>query len=77
MDSDTTQDGDFNRDDDGSSVLKLLDDTQTIGSAVDPSNGDQNPYGLDVAKANAGKLSAGDLVVCNFNDSANVQGKGT
>src|ERR1700688_222633 len=50
---------------------------KTIGSTVDPQNGDQNPYGLDVAKVDAGLLRSGDLVVCNFNNAANVQGTGT
>ncbi len=63
--------------DTGPSDLQQLDDLKTIGSAVDPMNGDQNPYGLDIAKATSGKLQAGDLVVCNFNDAANVQGTGT
>src|ERR1700723_322253 len=49
----------------------------TIGSTVDPTNGDENPYGLAIAPVSAGLLTAGDLVVCNFNDSANVQGNGT
>jgi hypothetical protein len=49
----------------------------TIGSTVDPTNGDENPYGLAIAPATAGLLTAGDLVICNFNDSANVQGNGT
>jgi hypothetical protein len=49
----------------------------TIGSTVDPANGDQNPYGLALAPATAGLLTAGDLVICNFNDKANVQGNGT
>ena len=49
----------------------------TIGSTVDPTNGDENPYGLAIAPASAGLLTAGDLVICNFNDSANVQGNGT
>jgi hypothetical protein len=61
----------------GGSVLQQLDTITTIGSTVDPSNGDQNPYGLDVVRVDAGLLKAGDLVVCNFNDSANVQGNGT
>jgi hypothetical protein len=60
-----------------SSVLATLDDERTIGSAVDPVTGDVNPYGLDVAKVTAGKLTAGDLVICDFNDKANVQGTGT
>ena len=64
--------------DNGSSVLKRLDTTTTIGSTVDPINGDQNPYGLDIAPIDAGLLKAGDLVVCNFNDGpTNTQGKGT
>ncbi len=63
--------------DPGTSVLKSLTSITTIGSTVDPINGDQNPYGLDIAKATAGKLQAGDLAVCNFNNAANVQGTGT
>lgn len=55
----------------------MLTREQTIGSEVDPVTGDVNPYGLDVAKISSGKIRAGDLVVCDFNDSANVQGTGT
>ena len=62
--------------DNGNSVLKQLNTTMTIGSTVDP-NGDQNPYGLDIAPIDAGLLKAGDLVVCNFNDITNTQGLGT
>jgi hypothetical protein len=58
------------------SVLAGLGDEITIGSTVDPVSGDVNPYGLDVAKVTAGKLTAGDLVICDFNDRANVQGTG-
>lgn len=61
----------------GNSILRRLNTTTTIGSTVDPLNGDQNPYGLDIAKSSAGPLAAGDLVVCNFNNAANVQGTGT
>jgi len=58
----------------------------TVGSTVDPGNGDQNPYGLVVAPATAGLITKGDLVVCNFNNATNnstnpptgnVQGTGT
>src|SRR3984957_2389286 len=50
----------------------------TVGSTIDPTNGDLNPYGLVVAPATAGLITKGDLVVCNFNDGAtNTQGKGT
>ncbi len=78
-DTDTSDldDNDFDNDD---SVLKVLDDQRTIGSTVDPVNGDQNPYGLDVAKVTAGKIRAGDLVICNFNNNnagGNIQGQGT
>src|SRR3984957_4978916 len=50
----------------------------TVGSTMDPTNGDLNPYGLVVAPATAGLITKGDLVVCNFNDGpTNTQGKGT
>jgi len=50
----------------------------TVGSTVDPINGDSNPYGLTIAPATAGLITEGDLVVCNFNDGpTNTQGNGT
>ncbi|HSZ09255.1 MAG TPA: hypothetical protein VK794_12025 [Steroidobacteraceae bacterium] len=54
----------------------------TVGSTVDPLNGDANPYGLTIAPATAGLITKGDLVVCNFNDGPagtppNAQGAGT
>ena len=55
----------------------------TIGSTVDPTNGDQNPYGLAIAPATAGLITKGDLIVCNFNNASTpaaqggVQGTGT
>lgn len=58
------------------SLLRRLDDSTTIGSTID-ATGDQNPYGLAVAPRTAGSLSAGDLVVCDFNDPANAQGTGS
>ena len=36
-----------------------------------------NPYGLAVVPATAGRLTAGNILVSNFNDKANVQGTGT
>src|ERR1035438_8808012 len=45
-----------------------------------PSNGDVNPYGVAFAPKNlpAGPvLTAGDILVSNFNNSANLQGTGT
>jgi hypothetical protein len=75
-DSMRVMESDFERDD-GDAVLPRLRKVTTIGSTVDPLNGDQNPYGLDIAPVSAGLLHKGDLVVCNFNDAANVQGNGT
>ena len=64
-----------------SSVLSGLNIATTIGSTVDPGPGtglgDQNPYGLAIAPTTAGKITQGDLVICNFNNAANVQGTGT
>jgi hypothetical protein len=60
----------------GVSILKQLTKQTVIGSTVDPANGAQNPYGLAIAPASAGPMSAGDLVVCNFNAKSNVQGTG-
>src|ERR1700730_3813107 len=37
----------------------------TVGTTVDPMNGDQHPYGLVVAPATAGLITKGDLIVCN------------
>ncbi len=48
----------------------------TISSTV-PANGDLNPYGVAVVPHSIGKLVAGDVLVSNFNNSANLQGTGT
>jgi hypothetical protein len=60
------------------SVLKQLKKQVVIGTLADPNprNGGQNPYGLTVAPITTGKLTAGDLVVCNFNGGSNQQGSG-
>jgi hypothetical protein len=50
----------------------------TIGSTVDPVEMGGNPYGLTIAPATAGLITAGDLIVCNFNDGATgTEGLGT
>ena len=36
-----------------------------------------NPYGVAVVPASAARLTAGDILVSNFNSKANVQGTGT
>jgi hypothetical protein len=47
-----------------------------IASTI-PANGDVNPYGVAVVPRSTGRLSAGNVLVSNFNDKANVQGTGT
>jgi hypothetical protein len=47
-----------------------------VASTV-PANGDVNPYGVAVVPASGGRLTAGDILVSNFNDKSNVQGTGT
>jgi hypothetical protein len=47
-----------------------------VASTV-PANGDVNPYGVAVVPTSGGRLTAGDILVSNFNDKANVQGTGT
>ena len=59
------------------SVLSQLTAKTTIGSTVDPDNGDNNPYGLAIAPAASGPINAGDLIVCNFNNSSGTPGAGT
>jgi len=62
-------------------MLGTLGTLTTIGSTVDAGTGagagDQNPYGLAIAPVTSGLETAGDLLVCNFNDVANTQGAGT
>jgi len=42
-----------------------------------PDNGDQNPYAIFVAPVSAGTVKAGDVLVDNFNNAANLQGTGS
>jgi hypothetical protein len=42
-----------------------------------PDNGDQNPYAIAVAPVSAGTIQAGDVLVDNFNNAANLQGTGS
>jgi hypothetical protein len=58
------------------SLLKVLTKERVIGSTIDPKLGQLNPYGLTVAPSTNGAFTKGDLVVCNFNASSNVQGTG-
>jgi len=52
----------------------------TVASTVPqsgPGMGDVNPYGVAVVQHSVGKLVGGDVLVSNFNNSANQQGTGT
>ncbi|MGC2634832.1 MAG: hypothetical protein WA215_11535 [Candidatus Cybelea sp.] len=61
---------------DTKSILKLLTKNVKIGSTVDPKNGDMGPRAISVARSTFG-LKKGQLLVCNFDDSASTAGKGT
>jgi hypothetical protein len=49
---------------------------KTIASTI-PGNGDVNPYGVAVVPTTTGSLTQGNILVSNFNNSANLQGTGT
>jgi hypothetical protein len=53
---------------------------RTINSSTIPGNGDVNPYGVAFVPngfAPGGTISAGDVLVSNFNNADNLQGTGT
>jgi hypothetical protein len=56
--------------------LAGLKTVSNVGPTV-PANGDINPYGIVQLPTTVGKLTAGDLLISNFNDKANNQGTGT
>src|SRR5260370_95587 len=60
-------------------IVPQLTTSPTLSVSTVPSNGDLNPYGVAFVPHGfaAGKLNPGDVIVSNFNDSANVQGTGT
>ncbi len=61
--------------DEGGAFIPRLVNSSTI-----PGNGDLNPYGVAFVPEgfpSGGTLAAGDVLVSNFNNSANVQGTGT
>jgi hypothetical protein len=60
----------------GDSYLHSLH-TQTALASTVPENGDANPYAVVVAPVTSGKVKEGDVLVSNFNNSANLQGLGT
>lgn len=46
-------------------------------ASTTPDNGDVNPYAIWVVKRTVGTVSAGDVLVDNFNNKSNNQGTGT
>jgi hypothetical protein len=58
------------------SFIGPLNHTAVLSTTV-PGNGDVNPYGVAVVPRTAGDLFAGNILVSNFNNKANVQGTGT
>ncbi|HLY03020.1 MAG TPA: hypothetical protein VKR56_11080 [Candidatus Cybelea sp.] len=62
---------------DTTSILKLLTKNVTIGSTVDPTNGDMGPRAISIVGLTSGKLKANQVLVCNFEDSSGNPGNGT
>jgi len=61
-------------------ILPQLAATPTVSTSTVPENGDVNPYGVAFVPAEfpaGGLLNPGDVIVSNFNNSANLQGTGT
>ena len=58
------------------SFIGNLNTVTPIASTM-PDNGDVNPYGVAVVPRSHGHLQAGNVLVSNFNDAANIQGTGT
>ncbi len=51
--------------------------TLSVVASTVPANGDVNPYGIVVVPRTVGNLVRGDVLISNFNSSANEQGTGT
>ncbi|MCU1296354.1 MAG: hypothetical protein JWO91_632 [Acidobacteriaceae bacterium] len=49
----------------------------TVVASTIPANGDLNPYGVARVPRSTGALVQGNILVSNFNNSANLQGTGT
>jgi hypothetical protein len=61
---------------DTTSILKKLTKDVVIGSTVDSKNGDKGPRAVVRVRSTFG-LKAGQLLVCNFENSAGAAGKGS
>ncbi len=67
-------------DNDHSALLPQLANSPLQVISTVPSNGDLNPYGVAFVPrgfAGGGAIQAGDILVSNFNNSANFQGTGS
>jgi hypothetical protein len=60
----------------GTAFVNRFHKISTVASTV-PFNGDVNPYGTAVIARSTGRLHAGNVLVSNFNNKANLQGTGT
>ena len=61
-------------------IIPELSATPTQSPSTVPANGDVNPYGVAFVPHGfpaGGPLKPGDIIVSNFNDIGNTQGKGT
>jgi hypothetical protein len=61
-------------------IIPNLPATPTFSANTVPPNGDVNPYGVAFVPTgfpSGGTIHAGDLIVANFNNKANLQGTGT
>lgn len=58
-------------------AIQGLHTVTTIGSTMDATLGDGNPYGLIQYPTASGKIAANNFLVCNFNDGFNLQSFGT
>ena len=56
--------------------LTTLNDLDQVASTV-PANGDVNPYGVALIPESKGRLVEGNILISNFNNSANQQGTGS
>ena len=61
---------------DSQGLLETVKHHTTLINTV-PDNGDQNPYAIFVAPVSSGTVKEGDVLVDNFNNSANLQGTGS
>jgi hypothetical protein len=61
---------------DTTSILKKITKDVEIGSTVDPKNGDTGPRAISLVRSTFG-LKKGQLLVCNFDDSAGTIEKGS